>query len=132
MRFVIDECLPQALARLLDRHGRFPVDHVFDHRAPGEGDFGIKAMAAEQGFIVVTRDSTFIPSRTIQRTYLDEKLSCVILTAALAEAGRNELEAWLLKHWARIEDTFDGAPRPTVVRAYRDGRLDVESEARDE
>lgn len=131
MRFLIDECLPPALARRLNAHGRFPVDHVFDYRTRGESDQGIKLMAVTEGFVVVTRDREFIPSGVWQRTYLDEQLSALILVGGLAQATLAELEAWCLQQWSRIEEVFDAASGPTVVRAYPDGRFNVESEGDD-
>lgn len=126
MRFLIDENLPVALARMLSKHSRFPVDHVFDHREPGEPDLGIKPLAIELNLVVVTRDSTFVPSTTWQRTYLDEHISAVILVGRLSQANRSELEEWLMKHWSRIEDIFAKAGNPTVLRAYANGHLEVQ------
>lgn len=126
MRFLIDENLPVALARMLNRHSRFPVEHVFDYREPGEPDLGIKPLAIELSLVVVTRDTTFVPSNTWQRTYLDEHVSAVILAARLSRADRSQLEEWLREHWSRVENIFAEASNPTVVRAYANGRFEVE------
>jgi len=68
MRFVLDENLPRQLARLVNRLGRFPVDHEFDYRQAGTPDTDLKVLAVEQGLVIVTRDREFIPSDVSQRT----------------------------------------------------------------
>ncbi len=108
------------------------VCHLKDHIPHDAKDDQVKQLAIEQGFIVLTKDTTFVPIQAWQKTYLEEHVSAVILGGKLAGAtGLIEIEEWFLKHWNRIERVFEGAPNPTVVRAYADGRLEVESEESD-
>ena len=128
MRFLVDENLPRRLKSLLNGIGRFPVDHEFDHLPAGTPDADLKSLAAQLDLIVITRDREFIPSDVWSRTYLDNRVSALILTASLGSVGSTpvrlkDLERWFRDNWRRIEDVFDDAPRPLVVRAYLDGRL---------
>lgn len=132
MRFLVDNCLPIRLARRLDREGAAGVRHLKDYIPHDAKDDQVKQLAIEQNLIVLTKDTTFMPIRAWQKTYLEEHVSAVILAGRLAgDTGLVEIEEWFLKHWDRIQATFEGAPNPTVVRAYQDGRLKVESEGRD-
>ncbi len=126
MRFVLDENLPRQLARRLDGEARFPVDHVLDYREEGRPDEDLKALAAEQGFVFVTRDWNFIPLDVTRQTYLDQHVSALIFVGSLGGASLPELHDWLRRHWARVEDAFANARTPTVIRAYLDGRLAVD------
>ena len=133
MRFVLDENLPRQLVRRLDRLSRFPVEHALDYRDAGTPDEDLKALAAEQRVVIVTRDWEFIPSDVTRRTYLDKQVSALILAGALGGGGLGgatltELETWFREHWARVEDAFERAGRPIVIRAYLDGRLVIQEE----
>ncbi|MFO8079239.1 MAG: DUF5615 family PIN-like protein [Armatimonadota bacterium] len=129
MRFLVDNCLPIRLARRLDREGGSRVCHLRDHIPHNAKDDAVKQLAIEQGFIVLTKDTTFIPIRAWQKTYLEEHVSAVILGGKLAgDTGLVEIEEWFVNNWDRIQAVFENAPNPTVVRAYADGSLKVESE----
>jgi len=129
MRFLVDNCLPIRLARRLDRQGASRVYHLRDYIPHNAKDDEVKQLAIEQGFIVLTKDTTFIPIRAWQKTYLEEHVSAVILGGKLAgDTSLVEIEEWFVNNWDCIQETFEDAPNPTVVRAYADGRLEVESE----
>jgi predicted nuclease of predicted toxin-antitoxin system len=63
MKFLIDNCLPRRLARRLDREGPSLVRHLKDYRPPDVPDEEVKRLATEQGFVVLTKDTSFIPPR---------------------------------------------------------------------
>jgi hypothetical protein len=132
MRFLVDNCLPPRLARRLDREGASRVCHLRDYIPHDAKDDEVKQLAIEQGFVVLTKDTTFIPIRAWQKTYLEEHVSALILGGKLAgDMGLVDIEEWFVKNWGRIQTIFEEAPNPTVVRAYADGSLEVESEEGD-
>ena len=129
MRFLVDNCLPIRLARRLDRQGASRVYHLRDYIPHDAKDDEVKQLAIQQGFIVLTKDTTFVPIRVWERTYLDERVSAVILGGRLAgDTGLIEIAEWFLEHWDRLQAVFEGASSPRVVRAYVNGRFEVDSE----
>jgi uncharacterized protein with PIN domain len=100
MRFLVDNCLPIRLARRLDHEGASRVCHLKDHIPHDARDDQVKQLAIEQGVIVLTKDTTFMPIQAWQKTYLEEHVSAVILGGKLAaDTGLMEIEEWFLKHW---------------------------------
>jgi predicted nuclease of predicted toxin-antitoxin system len=57
-RFLIDACLPGALARGLDAAG-YPAIHVFDLGMARDEDIDIWRLAATRGEVVVSKDADF-------------------------------------------------------------------------
>ena len=105
------------------------MHHLRDHLSHDAPDLEVKQLAVARGYVVVTKDTTFMPISRWQKTYLEQHVSAVILGGKLASnATLAELEEWFLTHWHQIEATLEAAPNPTVVRAYADGRLELESE----
>jgi predicted nuclease of predicted toxin-antitoxin system len=131
MRFLIDENLPRHLKKVLNEIGRIPTDHEFDYLPPGSEDVDLKALAIQLDLVIITRDREFILTDAWLRTYLDRQISAVILTASLGGVGSvavtlDDLERWFRTNWSRVEDMLYANSGPTVIRAYLDGRLQID------
>lgn len=129
MSFVLDENLPRSLAHRLSHLSRAPVEHALDYCDPGAPDEDLKALSAEQGLVVITREWKFVPSQVTRQTYVDKGVSALILVGPLGGgpggATLAQLHEWFREYWEQIEERFSQAETPIVIRAHRDGRLVV-------
>jgi predicted nuclease of predicted toxin-antitoxin system len=58
LRFLVDAQLPPALARSIESHGH-RAEHVFDLGLAQAPDDQVRAIAAESGAVIVTKDEDF-------------------------------------------------------------------------